>query len=202
MFSGIIESIGTIENIEKESDNIHFTITTSIANEVYIDQSIAHDGVCLTVIATFDGSYKVTAIRETLEKTNLSYKSIGDHINLERAVMANSRMDGHFVQGHVDTTTTCIGINELSGSWKYLFKTPSNWNKYIVPKGSITINGISLTLVDANEDFLSVAIIPYTYQHTNIKTLQIGSYVNLEFDILGKYIINYLNNISLPKRDN
>jgi riboflavin synthase len=197
MFSGIIESFGIVKMIEEEGQNFHFTIQSDIALESYIDQSIAHNGVCLTVIAIQNDTYKVTAINETLKKTNLGTWKVGDLVNLERAVKADARMDGHFVQGHVDTSTKCIEVENHDGSWVFKFHTPSDWNKHIVPKGSICINGVSLTLVEANDEFFSVAIIPYTYDHTNFKKIKSGDTVNIEFDILGKYIINYLNKLSL-----
>lgn len=198
MFSGIVESLGIVELIEKEGQNIHFTIKSNIASEAYIDQSISHNGACLTVVNIENDSYKVTAIHETLIKTNLGTWNIGDLVNLERAIRADSRMDGHFVQGHVDTTTVCEEVQNQDGSWLYKFKTPAGWDKHLVSKGSVCINGVSLTVVDPSSEYFSVAIIPYTFENTNFKTIQIGTIVNLEFDILGKYILNYLKKLSLP----
>lgn len=195
MFSGIVEATGTVAKILKEGTNIHFTITSDISKEAYIDQSIAHNGVCLTVVEHDATTYVVTAIQETLDKTNLGNWQIGDIINLERSLTANARIDGHFVQGHVDTIATCKDILEVDGSWYFHFNIASEFGKYIVDKGSICINGVSLTVVTASDDSFSVAIIPYTYAHTNFSQLKIGSIVNIEFDILGKYIIKYLEKV-------
>lgn len=197
MFSGIIENIGVITKIESEGSNKHFTINSSISKDVYIDQSIAHNGVCLTVVS-FDGhTHTVTAIKETLDKTNLNGLVVGDKVNLERALLANSRMDGHFVQGHVDTTALCTDIIHENGSWYFHFSTNSEHALLMVAKGSICINGVSLTLVHAEKGYFSVAIIPFTYEHTNFSNLQIGQNVNIEFDVLGKYIVNYMKNLSI-----
>ncbi|MFZ1749279.1 MAG: riboflavin synthase [Saprospiraceae bacterium] len=193
MFSGIIENKGIISNIVEEGKNKHFTIESDISKEVYIDQSIAHNGVCLTVVSLTNTQYSITAIHETLLKTNLGALNIGDEINLERSVLATSRMDGHFVQGHVDTTAECTDITEEDGSWRYFFVVAERFASLLVPKGSICINGVSLTLVDAVAGSFSVAIIPYTYTHTNFRLLNIGDSVNIEFDILGKYIVKYLD---------
>lgn len=188
MFTGIIETLGTVSAVQSENRNVHFTITSPIARELKIDQSIAHNGVCLTVIACDSESHTVTAIAETLHRTNLSQLNTGDLVNLERCVPAHGRLDGHIVQGHVDTTGVCIEVENQNGSWKYYFRH-AKANEYVtVPKGSICVNGVSLTVVDSMEDTFSVAIIPYTYEHTTFKNIQIGSSVNLEFDIVGKYI--------------
>lgn len=189
MFTGIIEELGEITNIEKEGSNIHFTLKASLSEELKIDQSVAHNGVCLTVTDILEkGQYKVTAIDETLQKTNLGEWKIGCLINLERCMKADSFLDGHIVQGHVDQTGICTNIENVDGSWKFTFDYGSDNNGLIVKKGSICINGVSLTVVDDNPQSFSIAIIPYTYEHTNFKTLEIGSKVNLEFDIIGKYV--------------
>ncbi|WP_107040115.1 riboflavin synthase [Brumimicrobium mesophilum] len=186
MFTGIIEDLGEIKNIEREGSNIHYTLTCSFVNELKIDQSLAHNGVCLTVVNLDAENYTVTAIDETLNKTSLSDWGIGDKVNLERCMSANGRFDGHIVQGHVDTTGKCISIIEKDGSWVFTFQyTTENMT---VEKGSITVNGASLTVVDSKDDQFSVHIIPYTYEHTQFHALKVGSTVNLEFDILGKYI--------------
>ena len=195
MFSGIVESTGIIKDILKEGSNVHFIVKSSISEESYIDQSIAHNGVCLTVVHKSAGTHTVTAIEETLNKSNLNHLKINDLINLERSVMANSRMDGHFVQGHVDTTIVCNDVVEADGSWYFTFELPKAYNKLVVPKGSICINGVSLTIADYDEDTFTVAIIPYTYENTNFKKKKKGHLVNVEFDILGKYIVNYLEKV-------
>ncbi|WP_158730259.1 MULTISPECIES: riboflavin synthase [unclassified Flavobacterium] len=188
MFTGIIETLGTIQEIRKENSNVHITISSSITNELKIDQSVAHNGVCLTVVAIQDDRYTVTAIDETLQKTNLSHWNANDIVNLERAMKLGDRLDGHIVQGHVDQVGTCILADETNGSWKYTFEYDSNLNNITIEKGSITVNGVSLTVVDSQKDRFSVAIIPYTYEHTNFNTFTIGTKVNLEFDVIGKYV--------------
>jgi len=188
MFTGIIENIGKVISIEKENTNIHFTIESEISSELKIDQSVAHNGVCLTVVACNETNHRVTAIEETLSKTNLNALEIGSKVNLERCMQMNGRLDGHIVQGHVDTTAECIEIKDENGSWRFRFKHPKANGFVTVEKGSICINGISLTVVDSTDDEFSVAIIPYTYEHTNMHQLKVGDMVNLEFDILGKYV--------------
>ena len=188
MFTGIIETLGTIQEIEKENSNVHITIEAAITNELKIDQSVAHNGVCLTVVAINDNRYTVTAIDETLQKTNLSSWHKGDKINLERAMKLGDRLDGHLVQGHVDQVGTCIEAEETNGSWKYSFEYDHTLNNLTIEKGSITVNGVSLTVVNSKRNQFSVAIIPYTYEHTNFKTFKIGTRVNLEFDVIGKYV--------------
>jgi riboflavin synthase len=196
MFSGIIESLGRIEKIETENTNIHFFVSCGFLSEIHIDQSIAHNGVCLTVVEKDEKMYKVTAIKETLVKSNLGLLEEGDFINLERSVSAAMRMDGHFVQGHVDTTATCKDVKEENGSWYYTFiiKEKSAVN-LMVNKGSIAINGVSLTLVDPVNDQFSVAIIPFTHENTNFKYIIAGTDVNIEFDVMGKYVVKYLESI-------
>lgn len=193
MFSGIIESTGVVKKIEQEGSNYHFTIAASISPELYIDQSIAHNGVCLTVVKKSDNDYVVTAIKETLDLSNLKDWKLGDLINLERCVKADQRMDGHFVQGHVDSTASCTGISNEKGSWYFSFKYPNQFKKLLVSKGSITINGVSLTLIDPDADTFKVGIIPYTYEHTNFKDISIGDEVNIEYDILGKYFQRHMS---------
>lgn len=195
MFTGIIETVGRIASIERDQSNIHFTIESAISNELHVDQSVAHAGVCLTVTSCGDGRHVVTAIDETMQKTNLGDLQVGDPINLERCMPATGRFDGHIVQGHVDVTGVCTRINETDGSWKFEFTYPESAGQITVPKGSITINGVSLTVVDSSEQGFSVAIIPYTYEHTTFHNLQPGDRVNLEFDVIGKYVQAYLNRI-------
>lgn len=190
MFTGIIEQLGVVKSIRKEGENIHFTLEAAFTNELKIDQSVAHNGCCLTVVEISGNEYVVTAIQETLIKTNLGSWKEGTKVNLERCMQMNGRLDGHIVQGHVDTTGTCINIEDQDGSWKYTFRY--NSNDLTVEKGSITINGTSLTVVDSKTNEFSVCIIPYTYEHTNFHTLDVGVTVNLEFDIIGKYVAKML----------
>lgn len=188
MFTGIIETGGTITRIHRESDNVHFTVQSSISDELKIDQSLAHDGVCLTVVAVTADTHTVTAIRETLDRTRLGEWKQGDRVNLERAMQAGGRLDGHIVQGHVDTIGECLRVEEAGGSWYFTFRYSPTPEHLLVDKGSVCINGVSLTVVEPIDDRFKVAIIPYTYEHTNFKELRPGSKVNLEFDIIGKYI--------------
>ncbi|MCR8667299.1 riboflavin synthase [Aestuariibaculum sp. M13] len=193
MFTGIIEDIGVITNLKKELDNLHITVKSSITSELKIDQSVAHNGVCLTVVNINKDEYTVTAIKETLNKTNLNTLNIGNKINLERAMKLGDRLDGHIVQGHVDQTATCESIEEANGSHIFTFSYDSSLNNITIEKGSITVNGVSLTVVNSKRNLFSVAIIPYTYKHTNFNTFKIGSTVNLEFDVLGKYVSRLVN---------
>lgn len=188
MFTGIIESLGTVKEVRKENDNLHLTIASSITNELKIDQSVSHNGVCLTVVALNDDAYTVTAIRETIEKTNVGDWQAGDIVNLERAMKLGDRLDGHIVQGHVDQTGICRNVENANGSWYYTFEYDENWNNITIEKGSITVNGVSLTVVNSKKNEFSVAIIPYTYEHTNFKNFKIGTKINLEFDVIGKYV--------------
>lgn len=188
MFTGIIETLGKVEKIEKEGTNVHFTFSSSIASELKVDQSVAHNGVCLTVVSVSGNNYKVTAIDETLKRTNLGNLKSGDIVNLERCMPANGRFDGHIVQGHVDTTATCKKITDLKGSWEFVFEHEKNQNNITAEKGSITINGVSLTVVNSTDTSFSVHIIPYTFENTNFKTLKADDKINLEFDIVGKYV--------------
>ena len=194
MFTGIIETLGEIENIVMEGTNIHFTVNSSICAELKIDQSVAHNGVCLTVVALNEHSHTVTAIEETLTKTSLGNLKIGNKVNLERCMQMNARLDGHIVQGHVDQIATCILVNELDGSWEYRFKYDATLGNVTVEKGSICVNGISLTVVNSQADEFSVFIIPYTHEHTNLHEVSIGDTVNLEFDIIGKYVARLMGN--------
>ena len=188
MFTGIIETLGEIKSIEADGSNVHFTIVSVISDELKIDQSVAHNGVCLTVVATDGNTHTVTAIAETLEKTNLGSLKVADKVNLERCMQMNARLDGHIVQGHVDQIATCLLVNELDGSWEYRFKYKGALGNVTVEKGSICVNGISLTVVNSAMDEFSVFIIPYTYENTNLHQVKAGSTVNLEFDIIGKYV--------------
>lgn len=188
MFTGIIETLGVIKNLKKENDNLHITVESTLTNELKIDQSVAHNGVCLTVVAISDNQYTVTAIRETIEKTNLADWNEGDSINLERAMKLGDRLDGHIVQGHVDQIGTCTNIENANGSWYFTFQYEAALNNITIEKGSITVNGVSLTVVNSKQNEFSVAIIPYTYEHTNFQHFQIGTKINLEFDVIGKYV--------------
>jgi riboflavin synthase len=188
MFTGIIETIGIVKKIEKEQTNVHFIIESDFTSELKIDQSVAHNGVCLTVVAIDGNTYTVTAIDETLLKTNLNTIIVGDQINLERAMKLGDRLDGHIVQGHVDQTARCTDIKQADGSWYFTFSYDETLHNITIEKGSITVNGVSLTVVDSKNNGFSVAIIPYTYEHTNFKNFNIGSVVNLEFDVIGKYV--------------
>ena len=188
MFTGIIETLGEIETIVTEGSNVHFTVRSSICSELKIDQSVAHNGVCLTVVALNDHSHTVTAIEETLRKTSLGDLKVGSKVNLERCMQMNARLDGHIVQGHVDQTAECIAVNELDGSWEYRFSYDGTLGNVTVEKGSICVNGISLTVVNSAPAAFSVFIIPYTYEHTNLHQVNVGDQVNLEFDIIGKYV--------------
>lgn len=188
MFTGIIETLGEITELRHDQGNLHITVASSIASELKIDQSVAHNGVCLTVVALSDGNHIVTAIDETLQKSNIGHLKVGDPVNLERCMQINARLDGHIVQGHVDQTAVCVGFKELRGSWEYTFEYDSSKGNVTVEKGSICINGISLTVVNSKPNTFSVAIIPYTFEHTNLHEVHVGSAVNLEFDIIGKYV--------------
>lgn len=188
MFTGIIETLAKVERIEKEQSNVHFTFSSAITHELKIDQSVAHNGVCLTVVSIDNKQYTVTAIEETLQKTNLGNLNVGDSVNLERCMPANGRFDGHIVQGHVDETGTVTNIIDNNGSWTYTITYNNTSNNLTVEKGSITINGTSLTVVNSQENSFSVCIIPYTFENTVFKTLKMGDTVNLEFDIVGKYV--------------
>ncbi|ESU24371.1 ribE protein [Flavobacterium enshiense DK69] len=188
MFTGIIETLGTIQDIQKENNNIHVTVSSSITGELKIDQSVAHNGICLTVVNISHDTYTVTAIKETIDKTNLGDWKVGDSVNIERAMKLGDRLDGHIVQGHVDQTGICKNIENAGGSIYFTFEYDSSKNNITIEKGSITINGVSLTVVNSKKNEFSVAIIPYTLEHTNFKNFEIGTKINLEFDVIGKYV--------------
>jgi riboflavin synthase len=192
MFTGIIEALGKVKHIEKDRLNVHFTIESALSGELKIDQSVSHDGVCLTVVALADGAHTVTAVDETLRRTNLGAWATGKKVNLERCLPMGGRLDGHIVQGHVDTTAQVVEVLETGGSWRYTFRYAPTPEHLLVDKGSICINGVSLTVVEPVDDLFSVAIIPYTWEHTNFQDLRAGDAVNLEFDIIGKYIARHL----------
>ena len=188
MFTGIIETIGVVANSVKEQENLYLTIKSDITHELKIDQSVAHNGVCLTVVAIKNDEYTVTAIKETLDKTTIGYLKIDDIVNLERAMKLGDRLDGHIVQGHVDGTGICKKISDEDGSTWFTFQYERNKNNLTIEKGSITVNGVSLTVINSKENEFSVAIIPYTKEHTTFKTLELNDIVNLEFDVIGKYV--------------
>lgn len=192
MFTGIIETLGTITHIQAEESNLHFTVASSLSDELKVDQSVSHNGVCLTVVHVSNGEHKVTAVQETLIKSNLASLAIGDRVNLERCTVAGGRLDGHIVQGHVDQTGICTAIEDKDGSWIYSFVYDGANDNITVEKGSIAINGISLTVFNSIANAFSVAIIPYTHEHTNMHRLNVGDQVNLEFDIIGKYVSKLL----------
>ena len=193
MFTGIIENIGIINSIQHDNTNINFTIASDLSKELRVDQSISHNGVCLTVVSLDDSAYTVTAIKETLNKTNLGKLQLGDSVNLERCLKVGDRLDGHFVQGHVDQIATCKSVVNENGSWLFTFKYDPKNNNITIEKGSITVNGVSLTVVNSKESEFSVAIIPYTFENTNFKSFSSGTLVNLEFDVFGKYVTKLFN---------
>ena len=188
MFTGIIETLGIIEEIKKDQENLHLTVASEFTHELKIDQSVAHNGICLTVVNIDQKKYTVTAIKETIDKTSISFWKVGDILNLERAMKLGDRLDGHIVQGHVDQTGVCTDIKEANGSWVFTFEYDSSLQNITIEKGSITVNGTSLTVVNSGLNSFSVAIIPYTYDHANFNSLKIGSIINLEFDVIGKYV--------------
>jgi len=189
MFSGIVEEPGKVVALRKDKENLHLTLSCSFVNQLKIDQSVSHNGVCLTVVDITDNTYTVTAIKETLEKSNLGTLQVNDKVNLERSMKPDSLLDGHIVQGHVDHTATCTAIDEADGSWYFTFEYQPGLDFITVEKGSISVNGVSLTVVNSKENSFQVAIIPFTYEHTNFHMFRIGSIVNIEFDIIGKYIM-------------
>lgn len=191
MFTGIIEKIGEVREIRSEGSNVHFTIASDLAGSLKIDQSLSHNGVCLTVVDITQDAYTVTAVEETLNRSNLGTLKVGDKVNLERAMVYGGRLDGHIVQGHVDDTAVCTRIEELDGSWYFQFRYQPTPEHLLVDKGSICVNGVSLTVVTPEDDLFSVAIIPYTYENTNFHQFKVGTKVNLEFDVLGKYLARY-----------
>jgi riboflavin synthase len=193
MFSGIVEEAATVVKLVKEQDNLHITMQCSFVDDLKIDQSVAHNGVCLTVVSKNDSNYTVTAIKETLLKSNLGFLQVGDKVNLERSMKLNERLDGHIVQGHVDQTARCTKVIEANGSWYFTFEYDETLSNITVEKGSITVNGVSLTVVNSKRRSFEVAIIPYTYEHTNFHQIKEGTVVNLEFDIIGKYVAKLLS---------
>ena len=193
MFSGIVEEFATVRRLVREQGNLHLTLTCSFVNELKIDQSVSHNGVCLTVVDIIDDEYTVTAMTETLERSNIGLLKVGDKVNVERSMMMNGRLDGHIVQGHVDETAECVSVRDADGSWYYTFRYKKDDEMVAkgymtVDKGSVTVNGVSLTVCEPTDDSFSVAIIPYTYENTNFHTIKVGTKVNIEFDIIGKYI--------------
>ncbi|MEJ5317670.1 riboflavin synthase [Tenuifilum osseticum] len=192
MFSGIVEEPAKVVALEREKENLHITLTCSFVNDLKIDQSVSHNGVCLTVVKKDNATYTVTAIKETLEKSNLGQLKVGDKVNVERSMKIDSLLDGHMVQGHVDQTAVCTDVQEADGSWYYTFEYDPSKGNITVEKGSIAVNGVSLTVVNSRENSFQVAIIPYTYEHTNFHEIKKGTVVNLEFDIVGKYITKIL----------
>lgn len=195
MFTGIIEKMGRVERLEWDKKNLHITMASDLAPELKIDQSLSHNGVCLTVVNKTDRTYTVTAIQETLDRSNLGNLEIGDFVNLERSMQMQGRIDGHIVQGHVDQTATCVSIDEAEGSWIFGFEYEGKPEDITVEKGSISVNGVSLTVVDSKPGYFSVAIIPYTYENTNFGKFKIGTKVNLEFDVIGKYVAAYMKQL-------
>ena len=193
MFSGIVEEYAEVVKVVKDQENLHLTLKCSFVDELKIDQSVSHNGVCLTVVSIQDGTYTVTAMKETIERSNIGLLAVGDKVNVERSMMMNGRLDGHIVQGHVDQTAVCTAVDDAQGSWYFTFKY--NFDKemakrgyFTVDKGSVTVNCVSLTVCNPTSDTFQVAIIPYTYEHTNFHTIKVGSVVNIEFDIIGKYL--------------
>lgn len=193
MFTGIIECLGKVTRLEKDKENLHITVHSPITQELKIDQSVAHNGVCLTVVEITDDEYVVTAIKETLDKSNIGNLEVGNKVNLERCMQMGGRLDGHIVQGHVDQTAELMAVEEEEGSWKFTFKYDPTEGNLTVEKGSVTVNGTSLTVVDSKDDGFSVAIIPYTFEYTNFHSLKVGDKVNLEFDVIGKYVSRYMS---------
>jgi len=188
MFTGIIEELGTVANLKTNQENLDITVRANFTSELKIDQSVAHNGVCLTVVSIEGDTYTVTAIKETLDKTNLIHLEEGQILNLERGMKLGARLDGHIVQGHVDQIATCVNIKEADGSWYFTFQYDPSLSNITIEKGSVTVNGVSLTVVNSKKDEFSVAIIPFTYEHTNFNTFKVGTVVNLEFDVIGKYV--------------
>ena len=194
MFTGIIEELGEITDLVRDQDNLHITVKSQLSKELKIDQSLAHNGVCLTVVKLGDNTHTITAIKETIDKSNIGNLRIGAKVNLERAMQLGARLDGHIVQGHVDQTAVCTEVKELEGSWLYTFSYDNSYNNLTIEKGSITVNGVSLTVVNSKPESFSVAIIPYTYEHTNFHQIKINDMINLEFDVIGKYVARLMEN--------
>ena len=194
MFSGIVEEYAEVVKVVKDQENLHLTLKCSFVDELKIDQSVSHNGVCLTVVSIQDGTYTVTAMKETNERSNIGLLAVGDKVNVERSMMMNGRLDGHIVQGHVDQTAVCTAVDDAQGSWYFTFRYEPQGDNCTVEKGSVAVNGVSLTVCDSRDDGFRVAIIPYTYEHTNFCRIGVGSVVNLEFDIVGKYIARLMKN--------
>ena len=192
MFTGIIEELGEVTALVKDRDNLHITVKSELSKELKIDQSLAHNGVCLTVVDLGENTHTITAIQETIDKSSIGDLNVGSKVNLERAMQLGARLDGHIVQGHVDQTAICSEVLEQEGSWVYTFKYDDTFDNLTIEKGSITVNGVSLTVVNSRENSFSVAIIPYTYEHTNFHQIKVGDSVNLEFDVIGKYVARLL----------
>ncbi len=192
MFTGIIEELGKIVNLKSDKENIHLTVKSNISSDLKIDQSLAHNGVCLTVVDLNKDTHTVTAIKETIDKSNIGHLRIGDKINLERAMKLGARLDGHIVQGHVDQLGKCIAIEEADGSWVFTFNYEDTFDNLTIEKGSVTINGVSLTVINSKKNSFSVAIIPFTFENTNFGSIKVNDYVNLEFDVIGKYVAKLL----------
>ena len=192
MFTGIIEELGEVTKLVQDQDNLHITVKSELSKELKIDQSLAHNGVCLTVVQLGNDTHTITAIKETIDKSNIGNLRIGSKVNLERAMVLGARLDGHIVQGHVDQTAVCNEVKELEGSWVYTFSYDNAYNNLTIEKGSITVNGVSLTVVDSKTSSFSVAIIPYTYEHTNFHQIKVNDKINLEFDVIGKYVARLL----------
>ncbi len=188
MFTGIIEGLGEVIELNRDQENLHITVKSNISKELKIDQSLAHNGVCLTVVGLGEDTHTITAIKETIDKSSVGDLAVGDKVNLERAMQLGARLDGHIVQGHVDQVATCTEIEESQGSWVFTFKYDNTYNNLTIEKGSITVNGVSLTVVNSKDEAFSVAIIPYTYENTNFHQIKINDTVNLEFDVIGKYV--------------
>ena len=192
MFTGIIEELGEVTELVQDKDNLHITVKSKVSKKLKIDQSLAHNGVCLTVVKLGDNTHTITAIKETIDKSNIGNLRIGSKVNLERAMVLGARLDGHIVQGHVDQTAVCTEVNELEGSWVYTFSYDNSYNNLTIEKGSITVNGVSLTVVNSKPGSFSVAIIPYTYENTNFQQIKVNDTINLEFDVIGKYVARLL----------
>ncbi len=192
MFTGIIEELGEVTELVQDKDNLHITVKSELSKELKIDQSLAHNGVCLTVVQLGDDTHTITAIKETIDKSNIGNLRIGSKVNLERAMVLGARLDGHIVQGHVDQTAVCTEVKELEGSWLYTFSYDNSYNNLTIEKGSITVNGVSLTVVNSKPESFSVAIIPYTYENTNFHQINVNDTINLEFDVIGKYVARLL----------
>ena len=202
MFTGIIEELGEVTELVQDQDNLHITVKSALSKELKIDQSLAHNGVCLTVVKLGDDTHTITAIKETIDKSNIGELKVGTKVNLERAMQLGARLDGHIVQGHVDQTAVCTEVKELEGSWLYTFSYDNSYDNLTIEKGSITVNGVSLTVVDSKQGIFSVAIIPYTYENTNFHQFKVNDTINLEFDVIGKYVARLLEKVIIYRFEN